>query len=67
LKLGNNIPGTGRRPLLTPQLARAYAAKNPKILAREVNDLVKQGLLVQEKGKIRARFEAISGFKSLVV
>jgi Fic family protein len=54
-------------PDLTPQLARAYAAKTAKTLARDVNDLVKQGLLVKEKGKIRARFEAISGFKSVVV
>jgi Fic family protein len=54
-------------PDLTPQLARAYAQKTSKALARDVNDLVKQGLLVKEKGKIRANFEAISGFKSVVV
>ena len=54
-------------PDLTPQLARAYATKTSKALARDVNDLIGQGLLVKEKGKIRAYFEAISGFKSVVV
>lgn len=54
-------------PDLTPQLARAYAQKTSKALARDVNDLVRQGLLVREsKGKIRARLEAVSGFKSVV-
>jgi len=54
-------------PDLTPQLARAYARKTSKALARDINDLVQQGLLVREdKGKVRANLEAISGFKSVV-
>jgi Fic family protein len=52
---------------LTPQLARAYAQKTPKALARDINDLAKDGLLVKEKGHIRPCFEAISGFESVTV
>jgi Fic family protein len=56
-----------RIPDLTPQLARAYTQKTSKALARDVNDLIRRGLLVKEKGKIRARWEAIEGFRSVSV
>jgi len=53
-------------PDLTPELARVYAKKTSKALARDINDLVALGLIVKEKGRVRARREAISGFKSVV-
>jgi Fic family protein len=49
-----------------PQLVRVYRNPGSGILKNDIAELVKEGLLVREKGKIRARFEAISGFKNVV-
>ena len=47
-----------------PQLVRIYPRTT--ILRRDVDELTEVGLLVKHKGKIRARIEAISGFKNIV-
>jgi hypothetical protein len=54
-------------PLLCPRLARAYANKTRKTVARDVSECSKMGLLVKEKGKVRIRSEAIAGFSSIAV
>lgn len=53
-------------PLLEPRLAKAYASKTEKTLARDVNELVRIGLVKKEgRSKVRANIEAISGFLSI--
>jgi Fic family protein len=53
-------------PLLDPRLARAYAHKTERTLARDVNELVRIGLVKKEgKNRVRANFEAISGYLSV--
>jgi Fic family protein len=59
--------GLGEIPDLSPQLARLYAHKTRKTLARDVNECVAKGLLVKEKGKVRIRKESIAGFASIAV
>jgi hypothetical protein len=44
---------------------RAYPNLESTILRHDIDDLVKEGLLVREKGKVRATFEAISGFRNI--
>lgn len=53
-------------PLLDPRLARAYAGKTERTLARDVNELVSIGLVKREgRNRVRANIEAISGFRSI--
>jgi Fic family protein len=47
---------------LSPRLAVAYANKTKRTLARDVNELMKMGLLRKEKGAFRARKERILAF-----
>ncbi|MFH1115485.1 MAG: Fic family protein [Pseudomonadota bacterium] len=55
-------------PLLDPRLARAYARKTERTLSRDVNELLRIGLVKKEsKFKVRANFEAISGYISITV
>jgi hypothetical protein len=57
----------GREIAELPQLVRVYRNPASGTLKNDINELVREGLLVKEKGKIRARFEAISGFKNIAV
>ena len=47
---------------LTTRLAKAYATRTTKTLARDVNSLVKLGLAERVGGKVRARTEVIQAF-----
>ncbi|MCX5860591.1 MAG: Fic family protein [Deltaproteobacteria bacterium] len=49
-----------------PQLVREYRNPGSSTLKHDIDELVKEGLLVRDKGKIRARIEAISGLKNIV-
>jgi len=62
-----NVPMPIREIAELPQLVRVYRNPGSGILKNDIAELVKEGLLVREKGNIRARFEAISGFKNVVV
>jgi Fic family protein len=48
-----------------PRLVRAYPNLKSTALRHDIDELVQEGLLVREKGKIMANFEAISGFKNI--
>jgi hypothetical protein len=48
-----------------PKIVRAYPNKASRALKHDIDALVKEGLIVRDKGKIRARIEAISGFKNI--
>lgn len=47
---------------LSPRLAVAYATKTKRTLARDINELMKMGLVAREKGAFRARKETILAF-----
>ena len=49
-------------PELTPRLAKEYADKTNKTLSRDLNALVKMGLITREGKKVRARKELIRAF-----
>jgi Fic family protein len=48
-----------------PRLAGVYPNLKSTTLRHDIDDLVRDGLLVRDKGKIRANTEAISGFKNV--
>jgi len=49
--------------LLTPRIAKRYAALGPRIPARDLNDLVKMGLVAKTgKRTYRARREIVEAF-----
>lgn len=48
---------------LTPKLAHAYAAKGEKTVTRDINALVKRGLVAREGRQVRARREIMLGFR----
>jgi Fic family protein len=54
-------------PLLTPRLATVYANKTAKTLTRDINALVKLGLIDSSAGKVRARREVILAFLPVAV
>ena len=49
-------------PEVSPRLAAAYARKTRKTLSRDLNELLKMGLVVQETSGYRARKELILAF-----
>lgn len=52
---------------LSPRIAREYAGKQQKAVTRDVNALVKMGLLVRLPGKmVRAQLELLNAFLPLV-
>lgn len=55
------IPAT-KLPELTPRLARLYAQKGAKTVTRDVNELVRSGLVARKPGGIIANFDQIRAF-----
>ncbi len=49
-----------------PKVVRLYPGLALNTLKRDIHELTKEGLLVKDKDKIIAHFEAISGFKNIV-
>lgn len=54
-------------PNVTPELARAYASCGPRTLARDLNELVNLGLLIEGSGRYRANDEVLLNLLPLVV
>lgn len=50
---------------LTPELAEAYAGKQQKTVSRDVNEIVKTGLVERDRSGVRPRIELLSGFLPL--
>lgn len=55
------VPKTGLRRL-SPKLAELYAKKTPKTLSRDLNELIKLGLITVEGDKVRTNKEKILAF-----
>lgn len=66
LRLGEKEGPTLRSaiPDLSPALARMFAKKTTKTLTRDLNWLVKAGLLERTLGGYRARLEILQGFRA---
>mgnify|MGYP000627319380 CR=1 FL=1 len=47
---------------LSVPMAQAYAPKNPRLLARDLNAISSTGLIARQHGKVRARREIIQAF-----
>lgn len=60
-KLSDPVP-ISKLADLDVRLARAYGEKTERAVARDVNALLKMGLVVKEKNRVRAHKEAIFGF-----
>jgi Fic family protein len=58
------VPATEIRRL-TPGLAEAYASKTSKTISRDLNALIKMGLIERVQGSYRARTETILAFLPL--
>ena len=52
---------------LTPALARAYARSGPKVVTRDLQELVDAGLVEETNGTYRAKTEVLLSLLSLVV
>lgn len=50
-----------------PQLVSEYSSSGSSVLKNDIDELVKDGLLARERGRIRARFDAMYGFKNIAV
>jgi Fic family protein len=50
---------------LTTRLARAYAGKTPKTVQRDINALIKMGLIIRDGRKVKANREVILAFLPL--
>lgn len=55
----------GKIAELTPRLAKAYAARTPKTIQRDLNTLIEMGLVMRESRRVRARREVILAFLPL--
>ena len=51
-----------RIPDFSPQVARACARLTPKAIQRDLNEIVKTGLIERQHGKVRAKREIILVF-----
>lgn len=53
---------TSKISTLTPELAREYSGKTPKTVNRDINTLIKEGMIEKKKGLVRAKREMILAF-----